>query len=100
MSRFDFLDYPQLTFEKPDFSAFRNLQLAYNSLEKGGNSPAILNAANEVAVARFLNDEIRFEKLPDVVEHALSNVRYEKSTNFDALINSDLEARRLASEFS
>ncbi len=98
--RFNFLDYPQLTFEKPDFTAFRNLQLAYNSLEKGGNSPAILNAANEVAVARFLNDEIRFEKLPDVVEHALSNVRYEKSTNFDALINSDLEARRLASEFS
>ena len=98
--RFDFLDYPQLTFEKPDFSAFRNLQLAYNSLEKGGNSPAILNAANEVAVARFLNDEIRFEQLPDVVEHALNYVRYEKSTNLDALINSDLEARRLASEFS
>ena len=98
--RFDFLDYPQLTFEKPDFSAFRNLQLAYNSLEKGGNSPAILNAANEVAVARFLDDEIKFEQLPDVVEHALNNVRYEKSTNLDALINSDLEARRLASEFS
>ena len=100
LPRFDFLDYPQLTFEKPDFSAFRNLQLAYNSLEKGGNSPAILNAANEVAVARFLNDEIRFEQLPDVVEHALNYVRYEKSTNLDALINSDLEARRLASEFS
>ena len=76
--RFDFLDYPQLTFEKPDFSAFRNLQLAYNSLEKGGNSPAILNAANEVAVARFLDDEIKFEQLPDVVEHALNNVRYER----------------------
>ena len=98
--RFDFSDYPQLTFEKPDFSAFRNLQLAYNSLEKGGNSPAILNAANEVAVARFLNDEIRFEQLPDVVEHVLNYVRYEKSTNLDALINSDLEARRFASEFS
>ena len=57
--RFNFLDYPELTFEKPDFRAFRNLQLAYDSLEKGGNSPAILNAANEVAVARFLSDEIR-----------------------------------------
>jgi len=100
LPRFDFLDYPQLTFEKPDFSAFRNLQLAYNSLEKGGNSPAILNAANEVAVARFLNDEIRFEQLPDVVEYALNNVRYEKSANLDTLINSDLEARRLASKFS
>ena len=97
--RFDFLDYPNLTFEKPDFSAFRNLQLAYDSLEKGGNSPAILNAANEVAVARFLNDEIRFELLPDVVEHALKNVGYEKSTNLDALVASDTEARRFALEF-
>ncbi len=97
--RFDFLDYPNLTFEKPDFSAFRNLQLAYDSLEKGGNSPAILNAANEVAVARFLNDEIRFEQLPDVVEHALKNVGYEKSTNLDALVASDTEARKFALEF-
>tara|TARA_Y100000739_G_C20594006_1_gene459372 strand:- start:951 stop:2105 length:1155 start_codon:yes stop_codon:yes gene_type:complete len=97
--RFDFLDYPNLTFEKPDFSAFRNLQLAYDSLEKGGNSPAILNAANEVAVARFLNDEIRFEQLPDVVEHALKNVGYEKSTNLAALVASDTEARRFALEF-
>lgn len=97
--RFDFLDYPQLTFEKPDFDAFRNLKLAYDSLEKGGNSPAILNAANEVAVARFLNDEIRFEQLPDVVEHALKNVGYEKSTDLDALLSSDSEARRFALEF-
>ena len=68
--RFNFLDYPELTFEKPDFSAFRNLQLAYDSLEKGGNAPAILNAANEIAVARFLNDEVRFEQF--LIEHALN----------------------------
>ena len=97
--RFDFLDYPELTFEKPDFGAFRNLQLAYDCLEKGGNSPAILNAANEVAVARFLADEIRFEQLPDVVEHSLKMVGYEKSISLDALIASDSEARKFASEF-
>ena len=97
--RFDFLDSPELTFEKPDFSAFRNLQLAYESLEKGGNSPAILNAANEIAVARFLNDELRFEQLPDVVEHALKNVGYEKSADLDALLASDVEARNFAKEF-
>ena len=97
--RFDFLDYPSLTFEKPDFSAFRNLQLAYDSLSKGGNSPAILNAANEVAVARFLKDEIQFCQLPDVVEHALKNVGYEKSTTLDALVASDLEARKIAADF-
>lgn len=97
--RFNFLDYPELTFEKPDFRAFRNLQLAYDSLEKGGNSPAILNAANEVAVARFLSDEIRFEQLPSVVEYALNKVGYEKSTSLDALIASDIEARKFAKEF-
>ena len=62
-------------------------------------APAILNAANEVAVARFFNDEIRFEQLPDVVEHALKNVGYEKSTTLDALVASDLEARKIAGEF-
>ena len=97
--RFDLLDYPELTFEKPDFGAFRNLQLAYDSIEKGGNSPAILNAANEVAVARFLNDEIRFEQLPDIVEHALKNVGYQKSADIDALLASDIEARNLAKEY-
>ena len=97
--RFNFLDYPELTFEKPDFRAFRNLQLAYDSLEKGGNSPAILNAANEVAVARFLSHEIRFEQLPSVVEYALNKVGYEKSTSLDALIASDIEARKFAKEF-
>ena len=53
--RFSFFDYPQLTFEKPDLDAFRNLQLAFDAGNKGGNAPSVLNAANEVAVERFLN---------------------------------------------
>ena len=97
--RFDFLDYPELTFEKPDFSAFRNLQLAYDGLEKGGNSPAILNASNEIAVDRFLRDEIRFEQLPDVVEHALQKVGFVQNADLDSLLESDLEARKFAKEF-
>ena len=97
--RFNFLDYPELTFEKPDFSLFRNLQLAYDSLEKGGNAPAILNAANEIAVARFLNEEVRFKQLPDIVEYALNKVSFEKDPDLDALIEADLEARKIAGEF-
>ncbi len=97
--RFDFLDYPELTFEKPDFSAFRNLQLAYDSLEKGGNSPAILNASNEIAVDRFLRDEIKFEQLPDVVEHALQKVGFVQNADLDSLLESDIEARKFAKEF-
>ena len=87
----------ELTFEKPDFSAFKSLQLAYDGLEKGGNAPAILNAANEIAVARFL--EVRFEQLPDVVEHTLNKVSFEKAPDLDALIAADLEARKIAGEF-
>ena len=97
--RFNFLDYPELTFEQPDFKAFRNLQLAFDALQKGGNSPAILNAANEVAVARFLNDEIRFAELPSVVEHALAKVTFEAKPDLAALIAADTEARAIASEY-
>ncbi len=60
--RFSFFDHPELTFEKPDLDAFRNLQLAFDAGDKGGNAPAILNAANEVAVERFLKDELRSQK--------------------------------------
>ena len=97
--RFNFLEYPKLTFEKPDFEAFRNLGLAFDVLVKGGNTPSILNAANEVAVARFLNDEISFQQLPDIVDFALSKVGFQAKPDLEALISSDEEARARATEF-
>ena len=97
--RFNFLEYPELTFEKPDFKAFRNLGLAFDTLAKGGNAPSILNAANEVAVARFLNDEISFHQLPDIVDFALSKVGFQVKPDLEALISSDEEARARATEF-
>lgn len=97
--RFDFLDYPSLTFEKPDLKAFRNLELAFESLKMGGNAPAILNAANEIAVARFLKDEIQFYQLPDVVESTMGKVDFIKKPDLDSLIESDRVARLIAAEF-
>lgn len=97
--RFDFLDYPSLTFEKPDFKAFKNLELAFESLRLGGNAPAILNAANEVAVARFLKDEIQFYQLPEVVESTLGKVDFIKKPDLDSLIESDRVARIIAAEY-
>ena len=97
--RFNFLEYPKLTFEKPDFEAFRNLGLAFDTLAKGVNAPSILNAANEVAVARFLKDEISFHQLPDVVELALSKVGFQSKPDLEALVASDAEARARAREF-
>jgi 1-deoxy-D-xylulose-5-phosphate reductoisomerase len=93
------MDYPQLTFEQPDLEAFRNLQLAFDAGNKGGNAAAILNAANEVAVARFLNDEVSFTGMTDVLEHAMASVSWQDKPDLEALVASDAEARALAREF-
>ena len=98
--RFSFFDHPELTFEKPDLDAFRNLQLAFDAGDKGGNAPAILNAANEVAVERFLKDELRFTEMTKVLEHALGQVDWEKQPSLEGLIASDEEARVKAREFT
>jgi 1-deoxy-D-xylulose-5-phosphate reductoisomerase len=97
--RFSFLDYPSLTFEQPDTKTFRNLALAFEALRQGGNAPAILNAANEIAVARFLRDEIEFLDLPRVVEHALERLTHQAKPSLDDLVATDAEARRVAAEW-
>ena len=97
--RFSFMDYPELTFEKPDDKTFRNLALAFEALRTGGNAPAVLNAANEVAVARFLRDELTFLDLPRVVEHALERVTPQSKPSLDDLVATDAEARRVATEW-
>ena len=97
--RFNFVDYPSLTFEQPDIATFRNLGLAFESLRQGGNAPAVLNAANEIAVARFLRDDIEFLDLPRVVEHALAKVSHQAKPSLDDLIAADHEARAVAAEW-
>ena len=97
--RFSFMDYPQLTFEQPDLKAFRNLQLAFDTGNKGGNAAAVLNAANEIAVARFLSDEVSFTGMTDILEHALAAVSWQQKPDLEALIASDSEARAVAQEF-
>lgn len=98
--RFSFFDYPQLTFEAPDLKAFRNLAAAFEAARKGGNAPAILNAANEVAVARFLADEIRFPDLMDLVQDCLAKVPHQAQPDLQALLETDAYTRRLAAEWT
>jgi len=74
--RFSFADYPTFTFEKPDFNAFPCLSLAYHASREGGNKPCVLNAANEVAVAKFLKGEIKFTDIPKMIENALTNTPF------------------------
>lgn len=91
--RFNFLDYPTLTFEKADTDTFRCLALAYSALEKGGNMPCILNAANEEAVARFLKDEITFLQIAEVVEKAMQKISFVATPTLEDFLQSDQDAR-------
>ena len=94
-TRFNFLDYPQLTFESPDKKTFRNLVLAFDALEKGGNSPCVLNAANEIAVKAFLEDKIGFLQMSDVIEQCIQSVAFISRPELEDYINSDIEARTI-----
>lgn len=96
--RFDFMQYPQLTFEKPDTKTFRNLGLAFEALRKGGNMPCMLNAANEVAVEAFLDDKIQFLKMPDVIELCMQHIAFTSRPAYDDFVATDRETRIFAAE--
>jgi 1-deoxy-D-xylulose-5-phosphate reductoisomerase len=97
--RFDFANYPSLTFEKPDMETFRNLALAFNALQRGGNIPCVLNAANEIAVAEFLKDNVGFLHMSEVVEHCMSKIQFVAKPDLNDYIETDKETRRLALAF-
>jgi 1-deoxy-D-xylulose-5-phosphate reductoisomerase len=94
--RFNFANYPQLTFEQPDVKTFRNLQLAYDALAAGGNAPCILNAANEIAVAAFLNRQIGFLEMSDLIEETLNQANFLARPQLEDYIESDRKARELS----
>ncbi len=91
--RFNFLDYPQLTFEKPDLKTFTNLQLAYNVMEKGGNLACVLNAVNEITVEAFLKDKISFLEIAEINQNIVEKAHFIKSPNYEDFVNSDEETR-------
>ena len=96
--RFSFMDYPDLTFEKPDLETFRNLQLAYNAMEKGGNMPCILNAANEIAVAGFLQNKIGFLNMPDLIADCMEKITFVPNPNLEDYVATNKATRILANK--
>jgi 1-deoxy-D-xylulose-5-phosphate reductoisomerase len=97
--RFDFLNYPALTFEQPDRETFRNLDLAFEAMRMGGTAPCILNAANEVAVDAFLKEQIGFLAMSDLVAHCLAKIPMKAKPTYDDYVQTDAETRRMAGEF-
>ncbi|MBN1597293.1 MAG: 1-deoxy-D-xylulose-5-phosphate reductoisomerase [Bacteroidales bacterium] len=94
--RFDFTDYPELTFEKPDTKVFRNLVLAFNALEKAGNMPCIMNAANEIAVEAFLSDKLDFIQIPEIIEKVMERSHFVVHPTLEDYTKSDKQARDIA----
>ncbi len=96
--RFDFFNYQQLTFEKPDTETFTNLALAFKAMEKGGNMPCVLNAANEIAVQAFLEDKTGFLQMSDIIATAMDKMPMIKTPGIEDYIQCDKETRLLTSE--
>jgi 1-deoxy-D-xylulose-5-phosphate reductoisomerase len=94
--RFNFMDYPELTFEQPDKETFVNLKLAYTALEKGGNLACILNAANEIAVEAFLNDHIKFLEIAAINQQCMEQIEFIKSPTYEDYVRTDSETRKFA----
>jgi 1-deoxy-D-xylulose-5-phosphate reductoisomerase len=98
--RFNFLNYPTLTFEQPDRTTFRCLELAFEALRKGGNMACILNAANEISVALFLQDKIKFLEIAELNERVMHAATFRAENTLADYLASDAEARELAMGFA
>ena len=96
--RFSFMDYPDLSFEKPDLETFRNLSLAYKAMEKRGNMPCILNAANEIAVEAFLQDRIGFLNMSDLIADCMEKITFVQTPTLDDYVSTNTETRILANK--
>ena len=98
--RFNFANYPQLTFEYANTKIFRNLALSYEALKNGGNMPCILNAANEIAVGAFLKGKVKFLEMPEIIEKCMHSVAFIEKPTYNDFVHTDKETRIKAKEFT
>lgn len=94
----NFFQLSNLTFEQPDLKVFKNLSFAYDAIDKGGNMPCILNAANEIAVESFLQDKISYLSMSDILEETMQKASFVKSPTLDDYFETDIEARKIATD--
>ncbi|MFA6259905.1 MAG: 1-deoxy-D-xylulose-5-phosphate reductoisomerase [Bacteroidia bacterium] len=99
LPRMNFMECNRLDFEAPDLETFTNLKLAYQAFEKGGNSSCILNAANEISVASFLEDKISFLDIAELNAYCMDQLPFIQQPNLENLIQTDQETRKMASEW-
>lgn len=95
----DIFDVARLDFEKPDNNRFPCLGLAFKALDMGGTAPAILNAANEVAVDAFLSNKIKFTQIAEIIEKSLNQIELQNADTLEVVFEADNEARNVAQQF-
>lgn len=93
--RLDFSTCKEMTFEKPDLEVFRNLAFAYDAMKKGGNTPCILNAANEIVVDAFLKERIGFLEMSDIIEQTMNKVAFIAKPTYEDYVATDRETRNV-----
>lgn len=96
--RFNFLNHPSLTFSEADTKSFRNLELAFKAMRRGGNMPCILNAANEIVVDAFLKDKIGFLQMSDVIEECMQNMQFIAQPSLNNYLETDEHTRIFANQ--
>lgn len=96
--RFNFMDYPEFSFHQADRTAFRNLDLAFKAMNRGGNMPCIINAANEIVVQAFLRDEIGFLEMSDVIERCMEDVPFHENPDLNNYLETDKHTRIFAGQ--
>ncbi|MFV0468445.1 MAG: 1-deoxy-D-xylulose-5-phosphate reductoisomerase, partial [Dysgonomonas sp.] len=97
--RLDFFKLKTMTFEAPDTNRFRNLSFAFEAAKTKGNMPCTMNAANEIAVAAFLQDKIGFLEMSDVIEKTMQKTAFVQTPTYEDYVETDIEARHIAQEF-
>ena len=90
-------DYATLTFERPDFEKFPLLSTAYEAARRGGNMPCVMNAANEIAVAAFLRDQIGFTQIYEIVSQTMNKITFISRPTYEEYVKTNTEARAFAS---
>ena len=98
LPRLDLIEYQSLTFETPDLKKFKNLALAFQAIQKKGNMPCIVNAANEVVNAAFRKGKCGFLQMSDIIEKTMERASFIESPDYEDLVASDTEARNIANE--
>lgn len=97
--RLDFMNYSTFSFEAPDLNKFRHLAIAYEAIKQGGNMPCIVNAANEIAVAAFLQEKIRFVEMTELIEKTMHKASFIKTPSYEDYVASDKETRQITASF-